>query len=122
MGAVAAVATTVVKTVATTVATVVKTVATAVKNVYEEVAPVVKTYYKTALKTFRDVIGSNIVSAKCKKINYSAAYLSEYAKNSQDKVKQIRVRSCWLGHGGYSAVGSVITGTLTGMSLTHWWV
>ena len=39
-----------------------------------------------------------------------------------DKVVEIKVKSCWLGHGFYSSLGSAITGTFTGNSLTHWWV
>ena len=39
-----------------------------------------------------------------------------------DKVIQIRVRSSWLYNGAVSGVGSVLTGILTGNSLTHWWV
>ena len=39
----------------------------------------------------------------------------------EEKVIRIRVRSCWLSHGFYSSIGSVVTG-ITGNSLTHWWV
>ena len=38
------------------------------------------------------------------------------------RVKRIRVRSIWLGHGSVAAVGSAISGIATGNPLTHWWV
>merc|ERR1719291_869335 len=30
--------------------------------------------------------------------------------------------NCWIGHGVFSFVGSLVTGLATGMSITHWWV
>lgn len=42
--------------------------------------------------------------------------------NSNEIAINVRVRATWLGDGSYSGVGSVITGTITGKALTHWYV
>ncbi len=39
---------------------------------------------------------------------------------NEEKAIYIQICATWIGDGSYSGVGSVITGTLTGMSLTHW--
>lgn len=38
------------------------------------------------------------------------------------QIHKIKVRSVWLGHGFWAAVGSAVTGPTTGSSITHWWV
>lgn len=42
--------------------------------------------------------------------------------NYSDKIVRIRVRSIWLVHGSYAAVGSIFSSIRYGLSLTHWWV
>ena len=61
-------------------------------------------------------IASNVFGKKPKLVSncyHSYRYL---------RVERIRVRSIWLAHGSFSAVGSAITGIATSNSLTHWWV
>eukprot|EP00483_Globobulimina_turgida_P009985 UN10004 len=39
-----------------------------------------------------------------------------------DEIHEIRVRNVWIGHGFFSAIGSLFTGPLAGSAITHWWV
>eukprot|EP00483_Globobulimina_turgida_P013380 UN13404 len=42
--------------------------------------------------------------------------------NYSDEIHEIRVRNCWIGHGFWAGLGSMLTGPLAGSAITHWWV
>jgi len=73
----------------------------------------------TAWSVCATAIASKGISAAVASSNYVTRYLCSVDRT--DKVLQVRIRSCWLGHGFYSSLGSAFTGSLTGNSLTHWW-
>eukprot|EP00484_Ammonia_sp_Unknown_P016122 CAMPEP_0197055470 /NCGR_PEP_ID=MMETSP1384-20130603/66300_1 /TAXON_ID=29189 /ORGANISM="Ammonia sp." /LENGTH=209 /DNA_ID=CAMNT_0042489063 /DNA_START=74 /DNA_END=699 /DNA_ORIENTATION=+ len=45
------------------------------------------------------------------------------SSNDNEKIIHIRVRSIWLSSSGTAcAIGSVVSGAVTGSTVTHWWV
>jgi hypothetical protein len=77
------------------------------------VAPI----FFTAFGGYSTFVATTVISYAITSDNYVSRYLQSVDRS--DKVIEIRVRSCWLSQGGLAAVGSAITGTLTGKSLTH---